>query len=104
MEVLQETLQQLISVVNPTGIIDAIIIMEETGVFSVSHLSAYSPMIQIMLAMASGSSKVSRFSHSVAMMLWYLLGYLRNISLITTTASCSSHSKLQVVIAIGINF
>ena len=39
---------------------------------ALSMRSAYSPMIQIMLAFASGSSKVSKFSHSVAMMLSYL--------------------------------
>ena len=51
-------------------------------------------MIQIMLALASGSSRVSRFSHNVAMMLSYLLGYFRNMSLITTTASCTTENYL----------
>jgi len=36
--------------------------------------SAYSPMIQIMLALASGSSKVSKFSHRAAMTCSYLGG------------------------------
>ena len=40
--------------------------------------------------LASGSSKVSRFSHRVEMMLSYLLGYLRKMSLITTMASCTT--------------
>ena len=39
---------------------------------ALSMRSAYSPMIQIMDALASGSSSVSRFSHSVAMMDSYL--------------------------------
>lgn len=43
---------------------------------ALSILSAYSPTIQIMAARASGSSKESRFSHRVAMM----LSYLRNIN------------------------
>ena len=49
-------------------------------------------MIHIMLALASGSSRVSRFSQSVAMMLSYLFGYFRNMSLMTTTASYSTAS------------
>ena len=36
--------------------------------------SAYSPMIQIMADLASGSSSVSRFWHSVPMMDSYLFG------------------------------
>jgi len=47
-------------------------------------------MIQIMLARASGSSRVSRFSQSVAMMDSYLLGYFLKMSLMTTTASCTT--------------
>ncbi len=39
---------------------------------ALSMRSAYSPMIQTMLARASGSSRLSRLSHSVAMMLSYL--------------------------------
>ncbi len=39
---------------------------------ALSMRSAYSPMIQTMLARASGSSSESRLSHSVAMMLSYL--------------------------------
>jgi hypothetical protein len=35
---------------------------------ALSMRSAYSPMIHTMAALASGSSSVSRFSHSVAMM------------------------------------
>lgn len=37
--------------------------------------------------LASGSSKVSRFSQRVAMMDSYLFGYLRKMSLMTTMAS-----------------
>lgn len=39
---------------------------------ALSILSAYSPTIQIIAARASGSSRESRFSHKVAMMLSYL--------------------------------
>lgn len=39
---------------------------------ALSILSAYSPTIQIIAARASGSSRESRFSHRVAMMLSYL--------------------------------
>ena len=52
-------------------------------------------MIQIMLALASGSSRVSKFSHRVAMMLSYLLGYFRNMSLMTTTAS---YSRVSIIV------
>ncbi len=37
--------------------------------------------------LASGSSRESRFSQSVEMMLSYLLGYFLKMSFITTTAS-----------------
>lgn len=47
---------------------------------ALSIRSAYSPIIQIMEARASGSSRVSKFSHRVAIMLSYLFGYLRKIS------------------------
>lgn len=40
---------------------------------ALSILSAYSPTIQIMAALASGSSRESKFSHRVAMMLSYLV-------------------------------
>ena len=41
---------------------------------ALSMRSAYSPMIQIMDALASGSSRLSRLSHSCAMMVSYWLG------------------------------
>ena len=41
---------------------------------ALSMRSAYSPMIQIMEALASGSSRLSSESHSVPMMLSYRLG------------------------------
>jgi hypothetical protein len=40
--------------------------------------------------LASGSSKVSRFSQRVAMIDSYLFGYFRKMSLITTMASCNN--------------
>ncbi len=41
--------------------------------------------------LASGSSRESRFSQSVEMMLSYLLGYFLKISFITTTASWTTY-------------
>jgi len=71
-----------------------------------AHSPAYSPIIQIIEALASGSSRVSRFSHSVEIIdsylvaqregqrrsqswvpITHLLGYLRNMSLMTMIAS-----------------
>mmetsp|Transcript_31161 Transcript_31161/g.87771 ORF Transcript_31161/g.87771 Transcript_31161/m.87771 type:complete len:353 (-) Transcript_31161:1341-2399(-) len=49
--------------------------------------SQYSPMIQIMEALASGSSRLSRFSQRSEMMISYLPGYFLKMSLITTIAS-----------------
>ncbi len=40
--------------------------------------------------LASGSSKVSRFSQRVAMIDSNLFGYLRKMSMITTMASCNN--------------
>ena len=54
---------------------------------ALSILSAYSPMIHTIDALASGSSRVSRFSHRVEMMLSYLFGYFLKMSLMTMTAS-----------------
>ena len=47
---------------------------------ALSILSAYSPTIHIILARASGSSNVSRFSHSVAITDSYLFGYFLKMS------------------------
>ena len=63
---------------------------------ALSMRSAYSPMIQIMDALASGSSRESRFSHSVDMILSYLFGYLRKMSFKTTIASCSIWSEFMI--------
>jgi hypothetical protein len=45
-----------------------------------SILFAYSPMIQISDALASGSSNSSKFEHRVGMTPSYVDGYLRKIS------------------------
>ena len=47
---------------------------------ALSILSAYSPTIHIIAARASGSSRESRFSHNVEIIVSYLLGYFRKIS------------------------
>ena len=57
---------------------------------ALSMRSAYSPMIQIIEAFASGSSSVSRFSQRVPMIDSYRLGNLRKMSLMTMTASCTT--------------
>ena len=57
---------------------------------ALSMRSAYSPMIQIMLALASGSSRVSRFSHKVAMMLSYLY---QNTGLESANCRCVQQEK-----------
>lgn len=57
---------------------------ESTNVVSsstaLSIFSAYSPMIQMSDAFASGSSSSSRLAHSVGMTPSYVEGYLRKIS------------------------
>ena len=56
--------------------------------------SAYCPTIQMIAALASGSSKISRLSHRIGIIFSYLSGYLRKISLITTMASCTTYVTL----------
>ena len=57
---------------------------ESTNIVSsstaLSIFSAYSPMIQMSAAFASGSSSSSRLAHSVGMTPSYVEGYLRKIS------------------------
>mmetsp|Transcript_37501 Transcript_37501/g.99212 ORF Transcript_37501/g.99212 Transcript_37501/m.99212 type:complete len:260 (+) Transcript_37501:586-1365(+) len=54
-------------------------------------------MIQIMAALASGSSRLSRFSQRSAIMTSYLPGYFRKMSLITTTASCTTYGFFVLI-------
>lgn len=52
---------------------------------ALSILLAYSPMIHMSEALASGSSSSSRFAHSVGMTPSYVDGYLRNMSCVWST-------------------
>jgi hypothetical protein len=65
-----------------------ILLMKEKAIITLPYRTNTS--ISFTPYLASGSSRVSKFSQSVEIILSYLLGYLRNISLITTMASCTT--------------